>query len=121
MAEPPSSEPDDRSTDSDEAGADRSAADSTGAEEPRREVLVPMALYKRVTVLSTLAAIVLVVGGMIALDAATGRSRAAPSEINLPVAVLGLAAIVLGAGVYAFSTRFRAEGMGNPKDGDDEG
>jgi hypothetical protein len=87
----------------------------------RPEVVVPMDLYKTVTVFSTLIAITLVVGGMIALDAATARATAEPEEIELPVAFLGVAAIVLGAGTYAFAARFRAEGMGNPKDADDEG
>jgi len=94
-------------------------ADAT-EEPPQRSVSVPMDLYKTVTVFSTFIAIVLVVGGMIALDTATGRSRLAPEDVNLPIALVGLGAIVLGAAVYAFSTRFRAEGMGNPKDGDDE-
>jgi len=80
-----------------------------------------MDLYKTITVFSTLFAIALVVGGMIALDAATGRASRAVEDVNLPIAFLGVAAIVLGAATYAFAARFRAEGMGNPKDGDDEG
>ncbi|AGN00607.1 hypothetical protein L593_03280 [Salinarchaeum sp. Harcht-Bsk1] len=86
----------------------------------RPEVVVPMDLYKTITVFSTLFAIALVVGGMIALDAATGRASRAVEDVNLPIAFLGVAAIVLGAATYAFAARFRAEGMGNPKDGDDE-
>lgn len=86
----------------------------------RRDVVVPMSVYKVVTVFSSLFAVVLVVAGMIALDAATDRASAEPEEISLPVAAAGVLAIVLGAVVYAFSTRFRAEGMGNPKDEDDE-
>jgi hypothetical protein len=87
----------------------------------RPEVVVPMDLYKTVTVFSTLFSIALVVGGMIALDAATARATADAAEVNLPLAFLGVAAIVLGAATYAFASRFRAAGMGNAKDADDEG
>lgn len=86
----------------------------------RPAVVVPMDLYKTVTVVSTLLSIALVVGGMIALDAATARATATAEEVNLPVAILGVASIVLGAATYAFAARFRAEGMGNPKNADDE-
>ena len=109
-----------------DSGSDPAASsqsDSDGAVEngARPEVVVPMDLYKTITVFSTLFAIALVVGGMIALDAATGRASRAVEDVNLPIAFLGVAAIVLGAATYAFAARFRAEGMGNPKDGDDEG
>lgn len=81
-----------------------------------RDVEVPMDVYKAVTVFSTLLAVLLVVIGFVVLDAATQRATAAPDDVNVVLAVLGLGTIALGAGVYAFSTRFRAQGMGNSKD-----
>jgi len=114
---------DDRAASGDPADASvRSQSGSDGDTDAgaRPEVLVPMDLYKTITVFSTLFAIALVVGGMIALDVATGRASRAVEDVNLPVAFLGVAAIVLGAATYAFAARFRVEGMGNPKDGDDE-
>lgn len=81
-----------------------------------REVVVPARLYKTVTVMSTLVAMVSVVGGFVALDAATNRASAAAGEIDTPVALLGLGLIVGGAAAYAFATRFRAA----DPDGDDE-
>jgi len=96
-----------------------------------RDVVVPMPLYKTVTVFSTLLAVVGVVGGFVLLDAAvmTGGIvrfvvNAVLSFVSLQVppevweslqpvfAVLGLAAIALGAVVYVVGSRFRAEGMG---------
>lgn len=81
-----------------------------------REVEVPMRLYKTVTVFATLIAMVAVVLGFVALDVATNRAQAAASEVNVALAVAGLASIVLGGFVYAFSTRFRTPGMGKSKD-----
>jgi len=86
----------------------------------RRDVVVPLRLYKTVTVFSTLFAIAFVLGGFVLLDVATDRATADVSEINLVLALLGLAGIVGGAAVYVFSTRFRAEGMGKSKDQSDE-
>lgn len=83
-----------------------------------RDVVVPLSLYKRITVFSTLFAVLTVVIGFVLLDQATGRATRDLAEVNVLVAVLGLASIALGAGTYAFSTRFRTEGMGNPKDGE---
>lgn len=85
-----------------------------------REVEVPLRLYKVVTVFSTMFAVAFVVGGFVVLDTATQRARLSLSELDLPLAVLGVAMIVAGAVVYAFSTRFHAEGMGKPNDGSDE-
>jgi hypothetical protein len=97
------------------------ATDSTADEGPRgRDVEVPLEVYKAVTVFSTLFAVVLVVGGFVLLDEATQRATAAPDEVNVLLAVLGLGAIALGAGTYAFSTRFRAQGMGKSKDEADQ-
>jgi uncharacterized membrane protein YedE/YeeE len=102
----------------------------------RRDVVVPMRLYKTITVFSTLIAILGVVFGFVLLDAATIRlsllRRAVvgglrvvgivPPEAILSgvLAVLGLGAIGLGAGVYVLGTRFRARGMGNPQEDADE-
>jgi hypothetical protein len=85
-----------------------------------REVVVPLRLYKTVTVFSTLFAVVFVLGGFVLLDVATRRGVADFSEIDPVLASLGLLALVAGAAVYAFSTRFRAEGMGKSKDDADE-
>ncbi|USZ68728.1 hypothetical protein NGM10_03075 [Halorussus salilacus] len=94
-------------------------ADTEG-ETRAREVVVPLRLYKVVTVFSTMFAVAFVVGGFVVLDTATQRASLDIEEINVPLAVLGVAMIVAGSVVYAFSTRFRAEGMGKPKDGSDE-
>ena len=85
-----------------------------------RDVVVPLRLYKTVVVVSTLLAAASVVGGFLVLDAATRAGRAAPADVNGPLAVLGLALIAAGAAVYAFATRFRAPGMGKAKDATDE-
>ena len=85
-----------------------------------REVVVPLRVYKAVTVFSTLFAVATVVGGFIALDTATDRARAPLAEVDLPLAFAGVLLIAAGAVVYAYSTRFQAEGMGKPKDDSDE-
>jgi len=85
-----------------------------------REVVVPLHLYKVVTVFSTMFAVAFVVGGFVVLDTATQRARLSLAEADVPLAILGVGMIAAGAVVYAFSTRFRAEGMGKPKDGSDE-
>ncbi|WP_277553553.1 DUF7315 family membrane protein [Halobaculum limi] len=105
-----------------------------------RDVVVPMALYKRVTAYATLTAVVTVVFGFILLDAATlnvsltrrfvvgvlATVGVAPPETFLTAlfSVLGLGSIAFGAGVYVLGSRFRAAGMsaenGNPQDDDAE-
>jgi hypothetical protein len=142
-----------------------SSIDDTDAdpEANAREVVVPLHLYKVVTVFSTMFAVAFVVGGVeddepadherdrehgredghdlvevernhdlagvgfrigvggfVVLDTATQRARLSLAEADVPLAILGVAMIAAGAVVYAFSTRFRAEGMGKPKDGSDE-
>lgn len=82
----------------------------------RRDVEVPVAVYKRVTVVSTLFAVVCVLAGFALVDAATNRARAPLDEVDPILATVGVGVIALGAAVYAFGTRFRAEGMGNAKD-----
>lgn len=102
----------------------------------RRDVVVPMRLYKTITVFSTLIAVVCVVFGFVLLDAATirlsllrrlviGVLRAVgvvppTTLLSAVLAVLGLASIGLGASVYVLGTRFRARGMGNPQEDADE-
>ncbi|MFT4890905.1 MAG: hypothetical protein ACI9YT_001826 [Halobacteriales archaeon] len=111
-----------------ESGSDDARAGGRGG----REVVVPMALYKRVTVFGTLVAILTVLLGFVALDAALySRSLvrvnvlwlldrvglAVPTGLlSAGFAVLGLALVVFGAWTYVLSTRFRTEGMGKPKD-----
>ena len=94
--------------------------EESASEPGGREVVVPMRLYKTVTVFSTLVAVVAILGGFVLLDRGTQRATASPDEVSLPVVALGLALIVGGSAVYAFSTRFRTEGMGKPKDDTDE-
>jgi len=97
------------------------AGDPESAEGSRsRDVVVPLRVYKTVTVFSTLFAVVLVLAGFVMLDVATNRATAPISEIDPILGSLGLLALVGGAAIYAFSTRFRAEGMGKSKDGSDE-
>jgi hypothetical protein len=105
---------------SDEQSAGESADADSETDDAARTVVVPDRIYKSVTVFSTLFAVVTVVGGFILLDSATNRATATLSEIDPLGALAGLALILLGAVTYAFSTRFQAEGMGNPKDDADE-
>ena len=102
-----------------------------------RDIVVPMRLYKTVTVFSTLIAVVSVVFGFMLLDAATlnvsflgGIVRALLSAAGIGVAdgilstlfaATGLGIIGLGAGVYVIGTRFRAAGMGKSQEDSDEG
>jgi len=107
----------------DAADCARSSRDATESSRRfgAREVVVPLRVYKVVTVFSTLIAVVLVVGGFLALDAATRRASLPASEIDPVLAVVGLLAIAGGGAVYAYASRFRAPGMGSPKTGEDEG
>ncbi|MDS0281366.1 DUF7315 family membrane protein [Haloarcula onubensis] len=93
---------------------------TSSGEGKQREVVVPLRLYKTVTVFSTLFAILAVVGGFILVDVATDRASAPASEIEVPIAILGIGLILAGTVVYAFSTRFRTEEMGKSKDDADE-
>ena len=99
---------------------DREAARNRVIGSRTRTVTVPLRIYKTITVFSTLFAILGVVVGFVLLDAATNRTQAPIEEIDPLVAGLGLLLIVGGSFVYAFSTRFRAEGMGNAKEQSDE-
>ncbi|MDL5360413.1 hypothetical protein [Halalkalicoccus sp. NIPERK01] len=95
--------------------------DSPPEESEDASVVVPMRVYKTVTVFSTLFAVVGVVGGFVLLDVATDRAQADLAEVSPLLALLGVALIVLSAAVYAFSTRFQATEMGNAKDAEGEG
>lgn len=90
---------------------DAGDAPASGERSPRRDVVVPLDVYKVVTVFSTLLAVGAVVVGFMLLDWGTNRAQASPSEVNLALVVAGLFAIAVGATTYAFSTRFRTEGM----------
>ncbi|MFB6079871.1 MAG: hypothetical protein ABEJ81_02545 [Haloferacaceae archaeon] len=128
------------------AGSDAGTADPDpdpdsdspeGGDGGRREVVVPLRLYKTVTVFSTLLAVVAVVFGFTLLDAATLQMSIlrrlivagltavglAPASklLSASLAVLGLAVIGLGAGVYMLGTRFRARQMGNAQEDGNEG
>ncbi|WP_225935329.1 DUF7315 family membrane protein [Halobaculum magnesiiphilum] len=124
------------------AGGDASEPDGPAAsgEGRARDVVVPIAVYKRVTAYSTLAAVVTVVLGFVMLDAATlnvsltrqlvvgvfGAVGVVPSETLLTAlfSLAGLGLIAFGAGVYVLGSRFRAPGMtgenGNSQDDDPE-
>lgn len=85
-----------------------------------RDVVVPLSIYKVVVVFSTLIAAAGVVGGFMALDAATKRASAPASEIDPLLALFGLGLIAFGAAVFAFAARFRAPGMGTDKNEEEE-
>ena len=111
--------------------------DGDGDRTGTREVVVPLRLYKTVTVFSTLIAVVCVVGGFVLLDAATFQwifLRQVVSDIlsvlgvdvarevvSAALALAGLAVIGVGSGVYVLGTRFRASGMGNSQEDSNEG
>ena len=144
--------PDSTSDDGETGVSDASSAESAGTGETqvddsatgprvggdgRRDVVVPMRLYKTVTVFSTLIAVVCVVLGFVVLDAATlqwsvlrqvvtGALNAVglrpPADVlSAALAVVGLGVIAFGAGVYVLGTRFRAHGMGNSQEDSTEG
>ena len=108
-----------------------------GSRAGRREVVVPLRLYKTVTVFSTLIAVVAVVSGFVLLDAATLEVSVlrglvvaglagigldpAPDVLSAALAVVALAVIGFGAGVYTLGTRFRAREMGNAQEDGNEG
>jgi hypothetical protein len=119
----------------DETPSDRTSASSgtdDGGRRGRRDVVVPMRLYKTVTVFSTLIAVVSVVFGFMLLDAATlnvsflgafirgvlGAAGVAVADgvLSTVLAAVALAIIGFGAGVYTIGTRFRARGMGKSQE-----
>lgn len=89
-------------TDSDATGR---TGDSDGTERGRRgrrDIVVPMRLYKTITVFSTLIAVV----GVVLAD----------GLLSTALAVVGLSIIAFGAVVYTLGTRFRAQGMGKSQE-----
>ncbi|ESS04949.1 MAG: hypothetical protein A07HR67_00299 [uncultured archaeon A07HR67] len=102
-----------------------------------REVVVPLRLYKTVTALSTLGAIVTYLVGFVLLDAATlqvsvvrrllryllGRVGIgiAGDVLTGALAVAAVGSILLGTAVYVLGTRFRAQGMGKAQEDSSEG
>ena len=120
-------------TDGDATGVTPEDAETqSGSAGTGRDIVVPMRLYKTVTVFSTLIAVVSVVFGFMLLDAATlnvsflgaaatGAFRlvgvsVADGILSTAFAIAGLSGIGFGAGVYVIGTRFRAEGMGKPQE-----
>jgi len=112
-------DPDVPSADDAHSEDDQQAASESG-DRSGRDVVVPMRVYKAVTVFTTLFAVATVVGGFVLLDTATNRAQADLADVEPLLALLGIGLIVVGAAAYAFSTRFRAAGMGKSKDDTDE-
>ena len=118
-------------------GDPETAVEEESGASGRRDVVVPLRLYKTVTVFSTLIAVVAVVVGFALLDAATLRVSLLrgvvvlvlsavgllPPErlLSAGLAVAGLVVVGAGAAVYTLGTRFRARGMGKSQDDTDEG
>ena len=102
----------------------------------RRDVVVPLRLYKTITVFSTLIAAASILAGFILLDAATLELSVLRSLIVVAIesvgitpnqdllggllGVAGLVLMALGSGVFVLSSRFRAPGMGNAQEDADE-
>lgn len=128
--------PPDAAAESDEVPVEETDGDEpappTTDEEGRREVELPLRLYKSVIVFSTLIAVASVVVGFLLLDAATlGGSLLrrvvaagfaavgivlAEGTLSALFAVAGLLTIAFGALVYVMGTRFRAPGMTGGRD-----
>jgi len=110
------------------------ATDSEGG--GRRDVVVPLRLYKTITVFSTMIAAASILAGFILLDAATLELSVLRSLIVVGIesvgitpnqdllggllGVAGLGLMALGSGVFVLSSRFRAPGMGNAQEDADE-
>jgi len=122
---------DDSAPDSDEASPAGPADATTG----RRDIVVPIRLYKTITVFSTLIATGCILGGFIFIDAATlqvsvlrrlllGGIEAIGGGVEQKLftgvlAIIGLGLMAAGAGVFVLSSRFRAPGMGNAQEDSD--
>lgn len=101
-----------------------------------RDVVVPMRLFKLVTVVTTLLAVPTVVLGFMFLDAATLQTSVARTTVlfavtwfGIPIeesvlsilfGFIGITLIAGGAGIYIVGSRFRAAGMGNAEEDTDE-
>ena len=112
------------------------ASDDAGEATGRRDVVVPMRLYKTITVFSTLIATACILAGFILIDAATLQVSVLRSVLLGGLAAVGLAVeqevftallgigglslMAIGTGVFVLSSRFRAPGMGNPQEDSDE-
>ena len=119
-------------TDSDATGRTGESDGAQRGRRGRRDIVVPMRLYKTITVFSTLIAVVGVVLGFVFLDAATLQVSAlraviagalgalgisvADGLLSTALAVVGLSIIAFGAVVYTLGTRFRAQGMGKSQE-----
>lgn len=124
-------------TDSDATTGAGDAGESKRGRRGRRDIVVPMRLYKTITVFSTLIAVVSVVLGFVFLDAATLQVSAlraliagalafvgvgvADGLLSTGLAIAGLSIIAFGAVVYTLGTRFRAHGMGKSQEDSGEG
>jgi len=124
-------------SDSDATVDQRGTAGSDGDTSGRRDVVVPLRLYKTITVFSTLIAAICILAGFILLDAATLEISVLRSLLVLGIeavgispdqgllsgllGVVGLGLMALGSSVFILSSRFRAEGMGNSQEDADEG
>ncbi len=98
----------------------------------RRDIVVPLRLYKTITVFSTLIATICILTGFILLDAATLQVSVlrtvfllgfetvgltiSQDVFSVVLGIGGLTLMALGAGVFVLSSRFRAEGMGNSQE-----
>lgn len=118
-------------SDSDAAGESTDTSPGRG-----RDVIVPLRLYKTITVFSTLIAATSILAGFILLDAATLQVSVLRSLIVLAIeavgitpdqgiltgllGVVGLSLMALGSGVFILSSRFRTAGMGNSQEDADE-
>ena len=123
---------DDSPPPSDESSPTGPADATTG----RRDVVVPIRLYKTITVFSTLIATACILGGFILIDAATlqvsvlrrlllagleGVGLSVDQELfSAVLAIGGLSLMAVGTGVFVLSSRFRAPGMGNAQEDSDE-
>jgi len=123
---------DDSPPSSDESSPTGPADATTG----RRDVVVPIRLYKTITVFSTLIATACILGGFIFIDAATLQVSvlrrlllSGLASIGLGVdqelfsavlAIGGLSLMAAGTAVFILSSRFRAPGMGNAQEDSDE-
>jgi len=130
---------DPRTVDSDGTASNSTDPATTPSEQAssgRRDVVVPMRLYKTITVFSTLIAALSILFGFILLDAATlevsmlrgvivaaiGVVGVTPDQGLLSglLGVAGLSLMALGSGVFILSSRFRAAGMGNAQEDSNE-
>lgn len=110
--------------------------DAADGDSGRREVVVPMRLYKTITVFSTLIATACILAGFILLDAATLQVSVLRQLITSGLGVVGISVsqellgVLLGisglglmaggTAVFVLSSRFRAPGMGNAQEDSDE-